>query len=105
MCRYTSVLELKIHDKRHLRFATKRHPRTGLSHLFHTSWQCAFEWKGTQHDVIARSIRDRISPKVHWKKLLTSPPRDMPHVATGSASLRMGRVRDVLGGGHSPSTR
>ena len=55
-CRHTSVLELKIHDKRHLRFPTKRQPRTGLSHLFHTSWQCAFEWKGTQRDVIARFI-------------------------------------------------
>ena len=69
--RRTSVLELKIHDKRHLRFATKRHPRTGLSHVFHTSWRCAFESKGTECDVIARAIRDRISLDVRWKKLST----------------------------------
>ena len=69
--RRTSVLELKIHDKRHLRFATKRHPRTGLSHVFHTSWRCAFESKGTECDVIARTIRDRISLDVRWKKSST----------------------------------
>ena len=38
--RRTSVLELKIHDKRHLRFATKRQPRTGLSHVFHIMAVC-----------------------------------------------------------------
>ena len=43
---------------------------------------CAFERKGIQRDVIARSIRDRISFKVRWKKLLTSSPRDTPHVAS-----------------------
>ena len=84
--RRTSVLELKIDDKRHLRFATKCHPRTGLSHLFHTSWQCAFKCKGTQRDVIPRPIRDRISPKVRWKKLSTWPPRDTP---TNGHSLRV----------------
>ena len=48
------------------------------THLFHTSWRCAFEWKGTQRDVIARFIRDRISPYVRWKKLSTWSSRDTP---------------------------
>ena len=56
------------------------------THLFHTSWRCAFEWKGTQRDVIARSIRDRISPDVRWKKLSTWPSRDTP---THGQSLRV----------------